>query len=51
MVWFPIFTSEGKTRTLVGYSEMTKEILVDSGAHSFQKGKKVEWEGIHKGIC
>lgn len=29
----------------------SKEILIDSGAHSFQKGKKVDWIEYTKKIC
>ena len=34
----------GKDKNFSRIQRNTKEILVDSGAHSFQKGKKVEWE-------
>lgn len=30
------------------FKKISKEILIDSGAHSFQKGKKVEWEKYTK---
>jgi len=29
-------------------TDKAKEVLIDSGAHSFQKGKKVEWESYTK---
>ena len=38
------FYIRGKDKNFSRIQRNTKEILVDSGAHSFQKGKKVEWE-------
>ena len=33
-----------KKKTFIdNLKQFSKEILVDSGAHSFQKGKKVDW--------
>lgn len=34
---------KGKTNLAYFIRDHTKEILIDSGAHSFQKGKKVDW--------
>ena len=38
------FYIKGKTDLACFIRDHTEEILIDSGAHSFQKGKKVDWD-------
>ena len=37
------FYIKGKVELANFIRDNTQEILIDSGAHSFQKGKKVDW--------
>lgn len=41
---FSFFYLKNKKWLIDNMCKFAKEILIDSGAHSFQKGKKVDWE-------
>lgn len=45
---FYYIKSEKDYKSAVNVRDNSKEVLIDSGAHSFQKGKKVDWEEFTK---